>query len=294
MPPIVAPTAVADTPLLTYAPLPRLQPESMPRTALVRIPCILLEGPDARRFAQAQFAGNVDALVPGRWQWNAWLNAQGRVRLLMHLVDLGDDRLLVVPRSGNVEAICSELARYRLRSRATLTLTALTGCTGGPLPLGTVTLGQAEWTLGYGERSLQLIPAVTAAIDQAAAANWRLADIRAGWPSLPTGDARFLPPALGLARLGATAFDKGCYPGQEIVARLHYRGGHKLRLHHIRGAAQPPLGQALESAEGMRVWALDCAPAENVVEALIVAPENIPSQFSVMQNTFDIVSTFDA
>jgi folate-binding protein YgfZ len=270
-----------------------VQPESMPRTALAHIHCITLEGSDARRFAQAQFAGDADALTPGHWQWNAWLNAQGRIRLLMHLVDLGADRLLVVPRGGDVEAARTDLARYLLRSRATLTPTPLVGYADGPAPRGAAGIGQGEWVLGYGERSLRLAPATDAVIDPAAAAQWRLADIRAGWPNLPTGDARFLPPALGLGRLGATAFDKGCYPGQEIVARLHYRGGHKLRLHHIRGTALLPLGPALECADGVRVWALDCVSAGSLVEALVVASENIPLQFNVMQSMFDVVSTFD-
>lgn len=266
----------------------------MPRTALAHIHCITLEGSDARRFAQAQFAGNVDALTPGHWQWNAWLNAQGRVRLLMHLVDLGADRLLVVPRGGEAEAARTDLARYLLRSRVTLTPTPLAGYPGGPAPQGVAGIGQDEWVLGYGERSLRLAPTTDAVIDPTTAAQWRLADIRAGWPNLPTGDARFLPPALGLGRLGATAFDKGCYPGQEIVARLHYRGGHKLRLHHIRGATPLPLGQALECTDGVRVWALDCVFAGSLVEALVVASENIPMQFNVMQSVFDVVSTFDA
>lgn len=265
----------------------------MPHAALAFIHCIMLEGADARRFAQAQFAGNVDALTPGRWQWNAWLNAQGRVRLLMHLVDLGTDRLLVLPRGGDVEAARTDLARYLLRSRATLTLTPLVGYAGGPAPQGAAEIGEGEWVLGYGERSLRLAPATDVVIDPMAAAQWRLADIRAGWPNLPAGDARFLPPALGLGRLGATAFAKGCYPGQEIVARLHYRGGHKLRLHHIRGTVLLPLGQALECAGGARVWALDCVSAGSWVEALAVASENVPLQLNIMQSIFDVVSTFD-
>jgi folate-binding protein YgfZ len=267
--------------------------EPMPRAALATLHCITLEGADAHRFAQAQFAGNVDALTPGHWQWNAWLNAQGRVRLLMHLIDLGADRLLVVPRGGDIEAARTDLVRYLLRSRATLTPTLLAGYAEGPAPQGAARIGPGEWVLGYGERSLRLASATGAVIDPTAAAQWRLADIRAGWPNLPKGDVRFLPPALGLGRLGATAFDKGCYPGQEIVARLHYRGGHKLRLHHIRGTTPLPLGQALECAGGVRVWALDCVFAGNLVEALVVASENIHMKFNIMQSEFDVVSTFD-
>ncbi len=266
----------------------------MPGIPIANIDCITINGPDARRFAQTQFAGNLDTLEPGHWQWNAWLDAQGRVRLLMHLADIGDGRLLVLPRGGTAEAVRAALARYLLRARATLTTAPLLGCAGGPMPYGAVATGHDETLLGYGERSLRLVAATGVAIDPEAARRWRLADIRLGWPRLPPGESRFLPPALGLHRLGATAFDKGCYPGQEIVARLHYRGGHKRRLYHVRGTAPLPPGQAVETAGGMRIWGLDGVPADNAFEALIVGSENMPIEFNVLQTQFNIISTFDA
>jgi folate-binding protein YgfZ len=54
-----------------------------------------------------------------------------------------------------------------------------------------------------------------------------------------------LPPALSLEQLPAIAFDKGCYPGQEMVARLHYRGGHKRHLHRAEVPAHVSAGTAV-------------------------------------------------
>ena len=178
--------------------------------------CIALEGADARPFAQAQFSGDVDALRPGHWQWNAWLDAQGRVRALMHLADPGDGRLLAVLRGGDAEAVRAALARYLFRLRVSLTIEPFIARIGEPLPEGVARREDDVIVLGQETRSLRLAAlSVSASPDPDAQRLWHLEDIRRGWPTLPDGEPQFLPPALGLERLGAVAFDKGCYPGQK-------------------------------------------------------------------------------
>jgi folate-binding protein YgfZ len=266
----------------------------MPYTVLPEVNCILIEGPDARRFAQAQFSGDVTPLAQGQWQWNAWLDAQGRVQALMHLARTGDARLLAILRGGDVESTRAGLAHYLLRARASLTARIFSGHADGPLPMGRVETGAEDTiTIGYGDRSLQVTAPDAASPDEAAANAWRLADIRAGWPVLPTGDVRFLPPALALERLGAVSLDKGCYPGQEIVARLHWRGGHKSSLCHVRGPAILEPGTTLASADGP-VQVLDCAMAEGRAEALVVAPKTDTSTLNILENNYDVVSRYNA
>lgn len=69
----------------------------------------------------------------------------------------------------------------------------------------------------------------------ATSADWRLLDIRAGLPDITGATAdRFLPQSLGLERWHALSFRKGCYPGQEVIARLHYRGRLKRHLYRAR------------------------------------------------------------
>lgn len=275
-----------------------------PSRALIgTAPCIVIEGPDARRFAQSQFAGDVDALAPGRWQWNAWLTPQGKVRALMHLVDVGDGTLLAVLRGGEAEAIRDGLARFLLRMRATLSVRTLTCRAGEATPDGSAsTIADGAVVLGFGTRCLRLGAAgaaqdptspATASPDPAAATAWRLEDIRRGWPRLPQGEPRFLPPALGLERLEAVDFGKGCYPGQEIAARLHYRGGHKYRLGHLRVAT--PLAPGPVAAEGGReVWILDAVPAEGGAEALAVVPVGYVTNINRLHDIHEVISTFDA
>jgi len=256
--------------------------------------CIALEGADARRFAQAQFSGDVSALLPGHWQWNAWLTAQGRVHALMHLVDAADGRLLAVLRGGgDAETLRAALARYLLRLRVAVTVETFTACSGDPVPTGTAKREADAFVLGYGNRSLRLGPLSGGPPDTDAQHRWRLADIRAGWPRLPTGEPEFLPPAIGLARLGAVAYDKGCYPGQEIAARLRYRGGHKWRLARLQGCAPLPVGEIRTASGSPAVWILDLVPVGGRFEALATVHVGQSSEINLLGNIYTVQSTFD-
>ena len=266
----------------------------MPHIVLPEVNCILLEGPDARRFVQAQFSGDVASLAQGHWQWNAWLDAQGRVQALMHLADLGGDNLLAILRGSDAEKTSAGLARHVFRAKASVIARIFSGHADGALPMGRVdTSSQGEIAIGYGDRSLRL-KAPGAHADAEAANAWRLADIRAGWPVLPAGDAHFLPPALALERLGAVSLDKGCYSGQEIVARLHYRGGHKSGLYHLRGPAKLEPGATLHSGDAGPVRVLDCATAAGMAEALVVAPISDVHIFNILGYEYDVVSRYNA
>lgn len=268
---------------------------TMPPAFLARVQCIVIDGADARRFAQAQFSGDVHALQSGHWQWNAWLDARGRVQALMHLADVGDGRLLAVLRGGDAEEVRSGLARYVLRMQAALTTCTFGGYIDGGLPMGLARTERQDIVLGYGERSLRLRhESADPSPEPTVADSWRLADIRAGWPTLHQGDRRFLPPALGLERLGAVSFDKGCYPGQEIVARLHFRGGHKLRLHHIRGSVPLQIGTDQGSKDAGVIDVLESAFSTSEVEALIVAEQDLPCEINMLGNKYRVVSTFDS
>lgn len=255
---------------------------------------IVLEGADARRFAQAQFSGDVDALRAGHWQWNAWLDAQGRVQALMHLADIGDGRLLAVLRGGDAEAIRAALARYLLRLRVSLAVESFAAQRGDPLPEGVARREGGAIALGQGARSLRLCPpSAGTSPDPDVHRRWRLDDIRRGWPTLPGGAPEFLPPALGLERLGAVALDKGCYPGQEIVARLHYRGGHKWHLARLRGPVLLPIGEIGGAAQATAARVLDAVPAEDAFEALAVLRTEGPSKINLLERIHQVESTFD-
>ena len=232
-----------------------------------------IEGPDATAFAQSQFSSNLAALPPGRWQFSAWLDAQGRVRNLFHLARLDQQHLLLLLRGGKAQAMADALQRYVFRSRVRLTpATGRLGCAAA-LPLFETDRDGAGIRLGCDDHSLEIN---TASGDDA----WCLPQLRRGWAWLPDAamDA-LLPPALSLYRLQAIALDKGCYPGQEIVARLHYRGGHKRHLHRVLLA--PAAGDATPALDDTQAvhW-LQRAAHDGQVETLVVMPDSLADRLT--------------
>ena len=197
-----------------------------------------ISGADAATFLHAQLSSDVRVLEAGRWQWSAWLDAQGRVRVLLQLARMDDTTYLALLRGGSGADMAAALGRYVLRARVKLRPWRAVLRAAAALPLHTCA-GAAPGNsiaFGMGTHAWSVGAAGAGGTGDADAA-WR-SEIDAGWPWLPDAalDA-LMPPALGLEHLGAVAFDKGCYPGQEIAARLHYRGGNKRHLVTLAGAA---------------------------------------------------------
>ncbi|HEV2622192.1 MAG TPA: folate-binding protein [Frateuria sp.] len=229
---------------------------------------VSLEGADAIAFAQAQFSSNLASLADGQWQFSAWLDAQGRVRALFHLVRLDGQRLRLLLRGGEAQALAAELQRYVFRAKvhvAALPVRQLSTTTA--MAVHAVAAQEDTLVLGCGSHGLKL---ANQADDE-----WRLPQLRAGWPWLPPGGADGLLPAwLDLGKLGATALDKGCYPGQEIVARMHYRGGSKRHLHHLRLSRALAPGDVLEVDGQPAIQLLDVVATDGAAEALAVVHDD--------------------
>jgi folate-binding protein YgfZ len=235
---------------------------------------LLIEGPDAMSFAQAQFSSPVDSLTVGNWQFSAWLDPRGRVRELFHLARLGDARYLLLLRGGEARKTAEELRRFVFRSKLDVSaLPARNLATGPAQPMHRVTDDGVVVSLGCDSHSLEVSSTVPG--DNA----WRLLQLRAGWPWLPASLAgELLAPALSLQRLRAVSTDKGCYPGQEIVARLHFRGGHKRHLHHVSLSRPASAGDRL-CRDGREIGCLlDVITATDHTEALAVLSDAVVAQ----------------
>lgn len=228
------------------------------RVVLDRAELIDIAGADAIAFAHAQFSSDVAGLATGAWQWSAWLTAEGRVRGVFALLRVADDRLLLWLPLGGARTTRDALARYVLRAKATLAVhddwaLCRFGDAATVPPAGIVAHdgGYAFAQPGSQSRIAWLGPAPDAASDRRALDAWRLADIGAGLPWIaPATQDAFVPQALDLGRLDAIRFDKGCFPGQEIAARLHFRGGLKQRLRRVRlrGPGEVSAGLRIESS----------------------------------------------
>jgi folate-binding protein YgfZ len=110
----------------------------------------------------------------------------------------------------------------------------------------------------------------------AGSAAWDWLQVQSGipWITVPTQD-QFIPQMVGLDAVGGISFDKGCYPGQEIVARTHYLGAVKrqLRSGHVDGLAEP--GDALLAGAQKRAIVVNAAPAPDGGSDLLAVAQSV-------------------
>ena len=246
---------------------------------------IEIAGPDAVAFAHAQFTSDVAGVAIGAWQWSAWLSAQGRARGVFALLRTDADRLSLWLPLGGAAMLRDALSRFVLRAKVKIqtkdgwALARLDGMTADLEPRQAMPHrdGYAFAQPGTQARIAWLGPAPTQHAEPAALVAWRLEDIAAGLPWLdPALQDEFVPQALDLARIDAIRFDKGCYPGQEIVARLHFKGGLKRGLRRLRLAGEHPVTPGLriqnENGEsGVVLYGATMSPGRH--EALAVLPD---------------------
>lgn len=220
-----------------------------------------VDGADARSFLHAQLTVDVEQLAPGRARRAGWCSPKGRLLATFLLVALEDGFLLQLSRDL-AEPVARRLSMFILRSKVKLAdqsaawpqyglwgpgaadrLRAL----GLEAPAALLEAGSAGGTVAVcvgAERYLVLGPA--ALEPDASEQDWALQDIQAGVPLVRLATQDLLVPQMAnLELLDGVDFRKGCYPGQEIVARAQYRGEVKRRMYRLRSAVPLASGQEL-------------------------------------------------
>ena len=201
-------------------------------------------GADAARFLNNQLCSKVeaDATTPGL---SAWLNAKGRVVTDFWICPVNGAYTLYL-HAGLAETVHDGLRRFVFRDKVELALAPADAVTGviGALPESLTSTAEgivAGGTVtglrlpGRGERALLLDPDDELGAHGDLTAEWRRRDIEAGVLIVdPDLSEQYLAQNLNLDALDAISFDKGCYPGQEIVARVKYRGRVKQRMYTAR------------------------------------------------------------
>jgi tRNA-modifying protein YgfZ len=249
---------------------------------------ILVSGPDRIAFLQGQLTQDVAALAPERVQLAALLSPAGRALALARLIAHGESVALIVP-AALAAGLAERLRKYVLRAKATITLEAglalgavleeapgETDARFGPAPAGThAQLADGASLVRLAGRALLLAPAATLAPHLNAAADparWERVAIAAGEPSvLAETQEHWTAQMLNLDRLDAISFSKGCYTGQEIVARTQHLGRIKRRMLRYRLAAAPPPPGAPLLAGNERVGeVVRSAPTADGAELLAV------------------------
>ena len=240
-------------------------------------------GKDAGAFLQAQTMNDLRTLAPGQWQWNGWLNAKGRVQALFALWRRADQDFLLVLPDFPAEELHPLLQRYVFRSKLRLAVEADIEVRGefsapeAPAPARDVAVADGPgWRLDFGgdtlARQLLLVPRGDGSAGDGPGfeAAWREADLRHGLPRLDAGQREaWTPQMLSLQRLAAFSLTKGCYPGQEIVARTHYLGQAKRELALLEGAGMAS-GAAVADAEGRALGTIVCAAREGAVALAVL------------------------
>lgn len=268
-------------------------------TNLLHCGHIYVSGADSAKFLHSQLSAELLDLDENQWRAAAYCTPQGRVAALV-----------MVARNGNVytlelaaemaESTADRLRRFVLRSEVQLEVAQnvpVFGCWGenlaavfdsAGLPLPEAPQGRARhdgldiWALpGPAPRCLIQGPSeILAKVRERLALQcrpadlpmWRLQKIASAWPEIyPATRDQFLPQSLNLESLGALSFKKGCFPGQEIIARVHYRGRLKQQLYRASVQAPPPAAgsEVLNSAGDKVGTVLYAAQADSGTSQLL-------------------------
>lgn len=250
-----------------------------------------VEGADSGHFLQAQLACQVSDLEPGRWRYGCCCLSDGRVLALFLLGCRAASSYQLLLPLDLADPLCQHLLRFRLRSKVTIVhhpvslhgdaRRAVGASTGGECHAdaqGMAWLGaEFGWLVSTEAQPALALDAVT----------WgQQLTLRIPWLFAATS-SRFLPQMLSLERLAAYSLRKGCYPGQEVIARAHFRGAVKRRLAGLAlpsDAAVAP-GAALSRSDGSEAGVAVYSAAGDQFQALAVVHGGVEPESELMAAT---------
>jgi len=227
-------------------------------------------GPDSEAFLHGQLSNDLLGLAADGVQWSAYCSAKGRMYAgFLVWRDGGDGFFLAVDRAL-IAGLVKRLRMFVLRSKvaiedasAAFTLHGLAApdltqvlTSAAPRPLAAT---RAESTLiglppVHGMQRVLLVSEPGKSNEFKAmpgsASDWQRLMIHAGevWIN-PATQEQFVPQMVNFDAIGGINFKKGCYPGQEVVARAHYRGAVKRRTYLAHVAAAAKAGDPLYASD---------------------------------------------
>jgi folate-binding protein YgfZ len=210
---------------------------------------IRARGADAVAFLQGQLTNAVVTLGPSQARLAGFCSARGRLQASFVVWKLADDELLLACAASVLPATLKRMSMFVLRAHCKLSDASaelrLLGAAGATATRWTNDLTIWARREVEGGSVLRLpdvdgLPRVMLALDSALALPeaptlardaWRLLEVRSGIPFIEAATVdRFVPQMLNYEVVGGVDFQKGCYPGQEVVARSQYRGTIKRRM----------------------------------------------------------------
>ncbi len=211
---------------------------------------VRLAGPDAVSYLQGQCSQDVVALGPGRSTDALLLEPQGRVDAFIRVTKVGDEELIVDTDAGFGASVIERLERFKLRVKLEISAlqwrcVAVRGPQSADFVSGPGSLRVAvDWPGISGFDLLGENPVAPEGIQPSGAQAWEAVRIESGIPVMGAEiDDRTIPEEAGLVER-SVSFTKGCFTGQELVARIDSRGSNVAR--RIRGLVAP-LGASPEA-----------------------------------------------
>ena len=231
----------------------------MHTSALPFFGLIRVSGEDRASFLHGQLSNHIEALAEGEACYATYNTPKGRVIANMIVANTGGELLLVLA-SDLAEAVVKRLRMFVLRAKVSFEILENHGA-AGRLPDGTVPQPAAEPQLSFpfhlsdglieiplphGGMFLTGETAALPAHDAAAENAWKLHEIRSGYPWISAATKEScVAQMLNQHTIGGVHFKKGCYPGQEIIARAQYRGQVKRGLAVLSGSSLEAAGIAV-------------------------------------------------
>ena len=236
-------------------------------TRLSHLGFLKVSGGDAREFLQNLTSNDLRHLDERTAQYNSLCSPKGRMLASFLLFRLDGDYILQLPQEM-VEAVRKRLSMYILRAKVTISVAPLTavGISGQTFPASVPqsVMGMERIDSGMAIRLSDTRAEIVAdaetidpIIDQYDAVEvdrpyWERLEILEGIPViLPETEGHFVPQMVNFELIGGVSFQKGCYPGQEIVTRTHFLGKVKRRmvLAHVDSEISPVPGEEVMNGE---------------------------------------------
>ena len=251
---------------------------------LTHLGILRFTGPDALSFLQGQLSNDTQRLTDNTSLLAAYSNAQGRVVALIYLLPHSSGVIAILPREI-LQPTMERMRKFILRAKVKIEdagdSLAVAGYFG-TMPESSGGYSEADgvgvapvardknrfWLIGAPQKFADADAAGARRIEN----EWRLADIRAGLPQIyaATSEA-FVAQMLNLDLLDGISFTKGCYTGQEIIARTQHLGRIKRRLYRLSlPAGTWSIGQALRLSDGRQGRLTEVIENGGGVEALAV------------------------
>lgn len=230
---------------------------------LAHLGVIRVAGPDAATFLQGQLTQDVLTLGMDSARLAAFCNAKGRMQASFVVFKRGADEFLLVCSRDVLAATLKRLSMFVLRAKAQLSDAtaelALYGLTSSAIE-SVAEQAMNPWaTVHIGSKTVVFLPPVLGVAramcclpaDEASPAGPPLALHVWQWLAVQSGMAlvtqpifeAFVPQMLNYESIGGVSFKKGCYPGQEVVARSQFRGTLKRRTYLMHTSGTPHIGQ---------------------------------------------------